>query len=152
MKVLNGKYGKVLFCDCMDQQYGLPSIAANSIDLCFTDPPYNIASDSKNYASDVSKSMNDLKNSEWDHNFNIEPPILNTLNFSKESSTFMIWTSTFLFERITNCIKPFCDFTSYLVWNKPNPMPSLSKRHPTWNTELCVYGSRGSKRTINFSL
>jgi DNA modification methylase len=44
----------------------------------------------------------------------------------------------------------FCDFSGYLIWAKPNPMPSLSKRHPTWNTELCAYGTRGTKRIVNF--
>ena len=40
-------------------------------DLVFTDPPYNIASDSKNFAADVSKAMKDLSESEWDKNFDI---------------------------------------------------------------------------------
>lgn len=119
-------------------------------DMVFTDPPYNVASDSVNFASNVSKSMNDLKNSEWDKGFEIEPSILNAITASKDSATFYIWTSHYLFNRIIETLKPFCDFTSYLVWNKPNPMPSLSKRHPTWNTEICVYGTRGSKRTVNF--
>jgi DNA modification methylase len=32
-------------------------------DMVFTDPPYNIASDSKNFASDVSKAMKNLAES-----------------------------------------------------------------------------------------
>jgi len=119
-------------------------------DMVFTDPPYNVASDSVNFAADVSKSMNDLKNAEWDKGFEIEPPIINAVTFSKDSATYYIWTSHYLFNRIIETLKDFCDFTGYLVWSKPNPMPSLSKRHPTWNTELCVYGTRGSKRIVNF--
>jgi site-specific DNA-methyltransferase (adenine-specific) len=119
-------------------------------DMVFTDPPYNIASDSKNYASDVSKSMNDLKNSEWDKNFDIKTQLINLINSTKESSTFYVWTSHFLIQNIWDILGEFCNFTGYLVWNKPNPMPSLSKRHPTWNSELCAYGTRGSKRVVNF--
>ena len=119
-------------------------------DMVFTDPPYNVGSDSVNFAKDVSKSMKSLSEAKWDQNFEIEPPILNAITCSKDSATFYIWTSHYLFNRIIETIKPFCDFTSYMVWNKPNPMPSLSKRHPTWNTELCVYGTRGTKRVVNF--
>jgi site-specific DNA-methyltransferase (adenine-specific) len=119
-------------------------------DMVFTDPPYNVASDSKNFAADVSKSMMDLSNAEWDKGFEIETPTVNAILSSKDSATYYIWTSHFLFSRIIETLKKHCDFTSYLVWSNPNPMPSLSKRHPTWNTELCVYGTRGTKRVVNF--
>ena len=119
-------------------------------DMVFTDPPYNIASDSKNFASNVSKSMDDLKNSNWDKNFNIEE-YLNTLTLiSKDSCTYYIWTSHFLINDIWSFAKESMDFYGYLVWSKPNPIPSLSKRHPTWNTELCAYFTRGNKRDVNF--
>lgn len=119
-------------------------------DMVFTDPPYNIASDSHNFASDVSKSMMELKNSEWDKAFNPEDSITSILYAVKENVTVYIWTSHFLFKNIIDLLSGWSDYTSYLVWSKPNPMPSLSKRHPTWNTELCVYASKGSKRTVNF--
>jgi DNA modification methylase len=118
-------------------------------DMVFTDPPYNIASESKNYASDVSKSMNDLKNSEWDKDFDITKAIPNLQNFLKENSTTYIFTSHFLFGTLYEIYKKWADFTSYCVWSKPNPMPSLSKRHWTWNTELCLYATKG-KHTFNF--
>ena len=35
-------------------------------DMVFTDPPYNVASDSINLAKNVSKSMKDLSEAEWD--------------------------------------------------------------------------------------
>jgi len=119
-------------------------------DMVFTDPPYNVGSDSKNIAASVSKSMNDLSNAEWDKSFEIEPPIINSVSFSKDSATYYVWTSHFLFNRIIEVLKVYCDFTCYLIWSKPNPMPSLSKRHPTWNMEMCVYGTRGTKRIVNF--
>jgi DNA modification methylase len=119
-------------------------------DMVFTDPPYNVASDSKNYAADCSKAMNDLRNAEWDKDFDIKPALVNAINASKDSATYYIWSSHFLIAEIWAILKEYCDFHSYLVWSKPNPMPSLSKRHPTWNTELCAYGTRGSKRKVNF--
>jgi len=118
-------------------------------DMVFTDPPYNIASDSMNFAHDVSKSMNDLKNAEWDKNFHPEAFIENLPIFIKDDCTIYIFTSHFLFQRVLESISAFTDFQSYCVWCKPNPMPSLSKRHWTWNTELCIYATKG-KHIFNF--
>lgn len=118
--------------------------------LLHTDPPYNVASDSVNFAADVSKSMNDLSNAEWDKGFKIESFLPVAIASTTDSATYYVWTSHFLMQEILDIFKESLDFNSYLVWSKPNPMPSLSKRHPTWNTELCAYGTRGSKRTVNF--
>lgn len=120
------------------------------VDLVLTDPPYNCASHSKNYASDVSVAMKKLKESDWDNNFDINPS-LNSIRFScKENCTVYIFTSHFLIQKIWDHLDSWCDFTNYCVWSKPNPMPSLSKRHWTFNSELCVYGTIGSKRIVNF--
>ena len=124
-------------------------------DMCFTDPPYNIASNSKNHASKCEnkwfgKSMKDLSNSDWDKNFNINKSCKIISDNCTDQSTSYIWTSHFLIQDIWNNLNKTYEFTSYLVWSKTNPMPSISKRHPAWNTELCVYASRGSKRVVNY--
>lgn len=119
-------------------------------DMVFTDPPYNIASHSKNFAKDVSKSMNDLANSDWDKDFDIDSALDCINQIVADNCTIYIWTSHFLIQRIWDKLSEWCDFTGYCIWSKPNPMPSLSKRHWTWNTELCAYGSLGSKRVVNF--
>ena len=36
------EWNQVKYIDCMDEKEGLPSIPDKSIDLCLTDPPYNI--------------------------------------------------------------------------------------------------------------
>ena len=36
------KWNKVKYIDCMDEKEGLPSLPDKSIDLCLTDPPYNV--------------------------------------------------------------------------------------------------------------
>ena len=115
----------------------------------FTDPPYNIASDSKNFAADVSKAMKNLSESEWDKNFNIREVLDNILVSFAENATVYVCTSHFLASDIWAWMKEWADHYSYCVWSKPNPMPSLSKRHWTWNTELICYATRG-KHTFNF--
>ncbi len=122
-------------------------------DMVFTDPPYNIASDSKNYVGEIRPdSYGKLKNAEWDKNFDINAPLANAMAVCEDSVTLYVWTSQFLIQKIWDNLNEWCDFTCYLVWSKTNPMPSLSKRHPTWNTELCVYATRGTKRVVNFPI
>ena len=118
-------------------------------DMVFTDPPYNIASDSKNFAADVSKAMKDLSESEWDKDFDIREVLDNILVSIAENATVYVCTSHFLASNIWAWMKEWADHYSYCVWSKPNPMPSLSKRHWTWNTELICYATRG-KHTFNF--
>jgi len=118
-------------------------------DCVFTDPPYNIASDSKNFASDVSKAMKDLSESEWDKNFDIREVLDNILVSIAENATVYVCTSHFLASDIWAWMKEWADHYQYCVWSKPNPMPSLAKRHWTWNTELICYATRG-KHTFNF--
>ena len=118
--------------------------------LIHTDPPYNIGSDSKNYVGEIRPdSYGELKEAEWDKNFPIEEALSCLCAVVQDSFTAYIWTSQFLINRIWQHFGAY-DFTGYLVWNKSNPMPSLSKRHPTWNTELCVYVAHGSDRAVNF--
>jgi site-specific DNA-methyltransferase (adenine-specific) len=118
-------------------------------DCVFTDPPYNIASDSKNFASDVSKAMKDLSESEWDKDFDIREVLDNILVSIAENATVYVCTSHFLASDIWAWMKEWADHYQYCVWSKPNPMPSLAKRHWTWNTELICYATRG-KHTFNF--
>ena len=118
-------------------------------DMVFTDPPYNIASDSKNFAADVSKAMKDLSESEWDKDFHIREALDNILVSIAENATVYVCTSHFLASNIWAWMKEWADHYSYCVWSKPNPMPSLAKRHWTWNTELICYATRG-KHTFNF--
>ena len=118
-------------------------------DMVFTDPPYNIASDSKNYAADCSKAMEQLSNSEWDKNFNISGALSCIFAAMSENVSVYICTSHFLAGTIWEWMRQWAGHYSYCIWAKPNPMPSLSKRHWTWNTELICYGTRG-KHTFNF--
>lgn len=118
-------------------------------DLILTDPPYNFASDSTNFASDVSKAMKDLSESEWDKGFDTMTVVPILQDIASDNSTTYIFTSHFLFGELFEQYKDWADFTSYNVWSKPNPMPSLAKRHWTWNSELCLYATKG-KQVFNF--
>ena len=118
-------------------------------DMVFTDPPYNIASDSKNFAADCSRAMDELSKSEWDKSFDISKLFPVLFECLAENVSVYICTSHFLASYIWAWMKEWADHYSYCIWAKPNPMPSLSKRHWTWNTELICYATRG-KHVFNF--
>lgn len=42
MRIDKYEYGEVRYIDCMNKENGLPTLEDKSIDLCLTDPPYNI--------------------------------------------------------------------------------------------------------------
>ena len=118
-------------------------------DMVFTDPPYNIASDSKNFAADCSAAMDRLSKSEWDKNFVIEEALDCILPMIGENATVYVCTSHFLANNIWEWMRGWASHYSYCIWSKPNPMPSLAKRHWTWNSEIVCYATRG-KHTFNF--
>lgn len=118
-------------------------------DMVFTDPPYNVAGKSKNIAANVSKAMGDLAKADWDVDFNFASVQDRITDSIKEDATVYVCTSHFLAGQIWEWMSKWADFFFYCVWSKPNPMPSLMKRHWTWNTELICYATRG-KHTFNF--
>lgn len=120
-------------------------------DMVFTDPPYNIASDGSNFAADApnQKAYSQLKDAAWDKDFDIKTIIPNLVLFSGDRSSVYICTSHFLFGVLYEELKMHFDFVSYVVWCKPNPMPSLAKTHWTWGTELILYAAN-SGHVFNF--
>lgn len=120
--------------------------------LMFTDPPYNVAENSRNYARDgktTSKTYGALADAEWDKGFDfnkVAPVLLKVLD---GNCAVYVCTSQWLVQKVWEWMWEWSDFCSYCVWCKPNPTPSLSKRHWTWGTELIAYAVRG-KHISNF--
>jgi len=141
-----------LICgDCTDASVIKRVMDGEKADMVFTDPPYNVSSESSNYAADRSKAMRNLKASEWDQNYDIQTlfPVLDSI--LDMNCAVYICTSHWLAGQVWKWMMKWSDFYSYCVWCKPNPMPSLSKRHWTWATELIPYAVRG-KHTSNFPI
>jgi DNA modification methylase len=66
-----------------------------------------------------------------------------------KDATVYVCTSHHLANVIWTWMAEWAAHHSWCVWNKPNPMPSLMKRHWTWNAELVAYATRG-RHTFNF--
>ena len=133
--------------DCTDAATVARVMGGEMAALVFTDPPYNVASENDIYAADVSKSMAGLKAAEWDHDFDLRPA-LDALPLAQDVTVY-VCTSHHLAPVIWAWMATWAEHFFWCVWNKPNPMPSLSKRHWTWNAELVPYATRG-KHTFNF--
>jgi DNA modification methylase len=118
-------------------------------DMVFTDPPYNIASENKGVAAEVSKAHRDLMNAEWDKGFDFAEVQGCLLAAIAENATVYVCTSHHLAGSIWQWMKTWSSHSNWCVWSKPNPMPSLMKRHWTWSGELICYGTRG-KHVFNF--
>ena len=112
-------------------------------DMVFTDPPYNIGSENKGVAASVSKAHKDLMAADWDKDFQIEAPLNCALAVMAKDCAVYVCTSHHLAGRIWSWMKEWADLHGYCVWSKPDPMPSLMKRHWTWDTELIPYATRG---------
>lgn len=122
-------------------------LGGNEPVLVATDPPYNIAGECDVVAKDCSKSMKSLSESNWDKGFEVKQ-FLKTLDAFEECSIY-IFTSHFLASDIWEWMRGWSSHYSWCVWSKPNPMPSLMKRHWTWNSELVCYATKG-KHVFNF--
>lgn len=116
-------------------------------DMIFTDPPYNVAG--KLIASGIRENYVRLDNSAWDHGFQFEDVEQNMLAVLAEDATVYVCTSHHLFGAIMAWMASWAKYHGYCVWSKSNPMPSLAKRHYTFNSELIAYATRG-KHTFNF--
>ncbi len=143
---------RLLIDDCTDAQAVARLMGDEKADMVFTDPPYNMASENDLIAASVSRAMKRLKESEWDKDFDLRPALDSLYGILADDVTVYICTSHHLVGQIWEWIKAWptrssCD--GYCVWAKPNPMPSLMKRHWTWSSELVCYATRG-KHTFNF--
>lgn len=140
---------RLLIDDCTVAENVARLMGEEKADMVFTDPPYNIAQETENFAKDIRpNSYGKLDKSAWDYDFDFNV-LIPRLEEILENGTVYITTSQFVAPKIFNWLIGWADFKSYCVWNKTNPMPSLMKRHWTWSSELVCYGTKG-KHVFNF--
>jgi len=134
---------------CADDVAAL--MGGEKADMVFTDPPYDLAGQSRQYGvRELRKeSYGKLYASEWDKGFNITAIGPSLESVTGENATVYVCTSHFYLPTLIPMFDHLFDYSNVCVWSKPNPMPSLSKRHWTWGHEFIMYGTKG-KHTFNF--
>lgn len=140
---------RLLIDDCTVKENVGRLMAGERADMVFTDPPYNHAGKDDLVASPVSQAMQRLKDSEWDKNFDASAMLSRIDEAVAPDCSIYICTSWHLAGAIWEFYSTRSTHSSYCVWSKPNPMPSLMKRHWTWASELICYATRG-KHAFNF--
>jgi DNA modification methylase len=143
-----GKH-RLLCGDSTNVQHVERLMGGEKADMVFTDPPYNHASDDKGVAASVSKAHADLMASEWDKGFSFLDVAGSIEIALAKNATVYVCTSWHLAGQIWEWMAKRSSCSGYCVWHKPNPMPSLMKRHWTWASELICYATYG-KHTFNF--
>ena len=137
--------------DCMDGS-SVARIIAESPDLVFTDPPYNCADQMSEgfYSGSNSPAMKKLSTSTWDQGFDMDRFVKTLDRWRPQNGSVYVCTSHMLAPTVWAWMAAAKSTVhGYIVWCKPNPMPSLAKRHPTWATELICYCTFG-KHVFNF--
>lgn len=151
-KTVPGKCHRVVCGDSLDEATLRSSIGGNLVQMVFTDPPYNCADemDTGFYANANSPAMRALSDTEWDKGFNIDKFLAALTLILPVDVSVYICTSHMLAPKIWAWAEHGkAKHSSYCVWCKPNPMPSLAKRYWTWATELICYAAWG-KHVFNF--
>lgn len=119
-------------------------------DLVFADPPYNQAEFSKNFAADLRpSSYGELEAAQWDRGFDFAPFAAALERRLADDATVYVCHAQWTAPAVWGWAFGAFDFVSYCVWCKPNPFPSMSKRHWLFATELVTYATKG-KHTFNY--
>lgn len=124
-------------------------MSGEKADMVFTDPPYNLAEKTNCMTASWEVSHKQLKNSDWDKNFQIESVFNSITNSIANDCSVYVCTSHFLAGSIWEWMELNFDFHGWTVWTKPNPCPSLTKRDWTYAAEFICYARKG-KHTFNF--
>lgn len=117
--------------------------------LVFTDPPYEHAGKNRLETANIRSTMNNLKESEWDKDVDLLPALDQMIPHLAADATVYLFASQHTAPVIWPWMDTWSAHTSWCTWHKNNPMPSMSKRQWTYDSELICYATRG-KHTFHF--
>jgi DNA modification methylase len=122
-------------------------------DIWFTDPPYNVGAGMKPefWENITGNALGELSSAEWDQNFDPQRWLKAATPFMPDNGSVyvcgteltLVFVWAWLKDQESKARPP------YVVWCKPNPMPSLMKRSWTSAIELIAFGQFG-KHVFNF--
>lgn len=141
---------------CRDALAFLKDISTESVDLCFTDPPYNVSQKNKIYRDYRSGVRADIHYDygEWDYAYDPIPFLNETKRILVPGGSLIIFTSEQLYGTYRNWAEQDKDMLAkqMIVWIKTNPLPNFRKVSYRQSTELMIWISKGkiSQSNPNF--
>lgn len=139
---------------CKDYREFLGGLAAGSVDLVLTDPPYAISRDTgfSKVRNGVERFAVSMDFGEWDH-AEIDLAALAELSFTvlRPGGTIVVWYDLW---KLTNLREALVNagfkMLRMIIWQKTNPVPLNSRATYLSNSrEMAVVGVKGGKPTFN---
>lgn len=148
--------GKILHGDCV--QILEKQIEANTINLVFADPPYNLSGKSLDLANNKTGGAYYKMNENWD-TFNYTDYIDFTAAWLKNchkvlvpnGSLYISCTQHNIGEILIESKKTGFKLNNILTWYKINAMPNITKRTFTHSTEFVCWFVKGKNWIFNYN-
>ena len=142
---------KIICGDAVEEMKKIPD---GSIDLVFTDPPYNISQKNKifrDYRNGKNGDIN-MDFGEWDYGFQIEPFLEESKRVLRDDGSIIVWTSEQLFSDYRRWFAENMYPKQMLVWIKLNPLPQFRLVGYRQATELMFWAlkNKNTKNNPNF--
>ena len=124
---------------CGNSKDLLKELPSQSVDLLFTDPPYNIGKYSTGDIHLPNRSAINNHIAGWDEaEFSPKDWIDDFLRVMKETGNLFIFTSYNQIGKWHECLDHIFDTTQFMVWHKTNPVPKIFKAGFLNSCELII--------------
>lgn len=124
----------------------MQSMPPDSVDLLFTDPPYNVSRD--NNFQTMGRSGIDF--GEWDHDFDQITWLSELYRVVKKGGSVLIWND---WKNMGDIAKELdrlgFEVKDLIRWKKLNPMPRNTDRRYVTDYEWCIWAVKKGKWTFN---
>ena len=137
--------------DCIEV---MKDIEDESIDLVFTDPPYNVSGKNKNIPiyKKGKPTMVNRDYGEWDYLFDPIPFLEQAKRVLKDNGSIIVYTSEQLLGEYRDWFELHMHPKQLLIWIKPNAIPQLMEVGYRQTTELLFWAlkNKNTKANPNF--
>jgi DNA modification methylase len=139
---------------CMDAVDFLKEIPDSSVDLVYTDPPYNVSHKNRihrEYRSGKNGSIN-YDYGDWDYTYDPLSFLVEAKRILVDTGSIIIWTSEQLYGTYRAWAEENMIAKQMIVWEKTNPLPNFRKVSYRQATELMIWiaKSKFGKNNPNF--
>jgi DNA modification methylase len=139
---------KIYLTECIAEMKKLPDA---SVDLVFTDPPYNISHKGqifRDYRSGTEHNIN-MDFGEWDYEFDPIPFLIEAKRLLKANGSIIVWTSEQLYGKYREWFAQNMYPKQLLVWVKQNPPPEFRLVKYRQATELMFWAMKNKNYKAN---